>query len=339
MIAAGVEPLYRSESLAVVGLTEVVRHLPRLRRVMGGLNEALADADLCLTIDYPGFNIRLARRARKRGVPTVHYIAPTVWAWGRGRIRKVRRSVDRLAVIFDFEETLWKDAGVDAAFVGNPLVDEAPALLSSTELRGLVPGVGDYVALLPGSRPQEIERLYGAMLEGAAHIHASHPRLHFVVPLATGLPPVLLEDPARASGLPITVIPGHARSILAHAQAAVVASGTAATEAALVGVPHVIVYRVSPVTWAVGRALVDLEHLGIPSIILGREVAPELLQSEMTPSAIAAALVRLIDDAQYRKTVEKGLAEATRRLGTPGAAERTARIVVDLLGVGKCQGT
>lgn len=335
MVAAGVEPLFPAEELAVVGIFEVVRHLPTLRRVLRRLDQELASGriSVCLTVDYPGFNLRLARRARRHGVPTFHYIAPTVWAWGKRRIDGVRRVIDRLALIFDFEEALWRQAGVDAHWVGHPLLDESEPILERDQFRrlaGAPPGTR-LVGLLPGSRRQEIRRLLGPMLDAASLLAARDPGLRFVLPRASGLDPAPIARAVAASPAPVAVLPGAAASVLAHADAALIASGTATLQATLAALPHLLVYRVSPATWAIGRALVNLRHLGLANIIAGRTITPELLQERATPMRMATELSHLLYDAEIRERMKRELAGIRERLGRPGAADRTAELLLDLL--------
>ncbi len=342
MIAAGVEPLFPAEELAVVGLVEVARHLPTLRRVMRSLVAELegGGVDLCVTVDYPGFNLRLARRAARAGVPTLHYIAPKVWAWGKGRIRKARRSVDRLAVIFDFEEKLWREAGVDARWVGHPLLDESAETLSRRDLARLCDAESDerIIGLLPGSRDQEIRRLLRPMLAAAERLIHTRPDLRFVLPRAPGVDPVRVASEVARFRAPVTVLEGHADAVFAHGDAAIIASGTATLQAALACIPHILVYRVSPLTWAVGKAVVRLDHLGLPNIIAGKTVVPELLQSEVTPAKIAAELGSVLDSRQENERMRADLSRVRKRLGRPGAARRTAELIIEHLDRGARRG-
>ncbi len=338
MVEAGVEPIFRAEQLAVVGLFEVLRHLPELRRVMRRLRAELRGGgiDLCVTVDYPGFNLRLARHARRARVPTLHYIAPTVWAWGKGRIRGVRRSIDRLALIFDFEEALWRASGVDAHWVGHPLLDESAHPISLAELRRLCcAGEGErLIGLLPGSRGQEIRRLLPPLLGTAERLHSTRPDLRFIIPRAAGLDPAPIALAVARCAAPVAVLEGHADAVLAHAHAALIASGTATLQATLAGLPHILVYRVAPATWAIGKALVHLDHLGLANIIAGETVTPELLQRDATPARMAQALGRLLDDGDERMRMIRDLSRVRARLGEPGAAERTAELILELLSRG-----
>lgn len=335
MEAAGVEGLHRAESLAVVGFVEVARHLPRLRRVMLDLEQRLSggDIDLCFTIDYPGFNLRLAARARRLGIPTLHYVAPTIWAWGRHRARTVRRDVSQLAVIFDFEEEVWSREGVAATWVGNPLLDDRSPLLPQQEIRRRV-GAGPserLVALLPGSRTQEVARLLPPLLSAAEHLAAARSGLRFVIPRAPSLDPSLFSE-VHSGRAAVSLIEGEAPSVLRAADAAAVASGTATLEAALAGVPHVLVYRVSPATWWLGRTLVRLDRIGLGSIVAGLPVAEELLQDRCTPLRIATALLGLLEDASVRAERQAGMGRVRSRLGSPGAAERSAELLLRTVG-------
>ncbi|MAE70191.1 MAG: lipid-A-disaccharide synthase [Gemmatimonadetes bacterium] len=335
MVAAGVEAIFPAEELAVVGLVEVARHLPALRRAMRKLAAELEGGgiDLCVTVDYPGFNLRLARKAARAGVPTLHYIAPKVWAWGKGRIGKVRGSIGRLAVIFNFEEKLWRDAGVDARWMGHPLLDEPAEALPRPELARLCDAERDerIVGLLPGSRDQEIRRLLRPMLMAAEELIRTRPDLRFVLPRAPGVDSVRVATEVARCRAPVIVLEGRSDAVFAHADAAIIASGTATLQAALAGIPHVLVYRVSPLTWAVGKAVVRLDHLGLPNIIAGKTIVPELLQRAATPTRIAAELGKLLDSRPERERMRGELSRVRERLGRPGAARRTAELIIEQL--------
>jgi lipid-A-disaccharide synthase len=314
--------------LAVVGLLEVLRHLPRIRRVFGDL-VARADAerpDLAVLIDYPDFNLRLARQLKRRGIPVVYYVSPQVWAWRRGRVRAIRETVDRMIVIFPFEEALYQEAGVPVTFVGHPLVDvvrpapDPDAFLAS---HGLDPS-RPVLAVLPGSRPQEVAHNVPPIAGALPIIAQRRPDVQAAVAVAPGLSRALFE-PLRAHGA--TLVDGGAHALLGASRAGIVASGTATVEAALLALPMVVVYRLSPLTYALGKPFVQVPHYAMANLIAGRAVVRELIQHGFRPQAVAAEALALLEDGPHRDGVKEGLAETRARLGGTGASRRAAETV------------
>ncbi len=336
MERAGVEIAVPMRRLSVVGLTEVLTRLPKIwscYQTFRGLFRT-EKPSLFIAVDYPGFNLRLAALARKHDVPVLYYIGPQIWAWWRGRIRTIQRCVDRLAVIFPFEETLYREGGVDAAFVGHPVVEELeevaadPALLPEA-LRGDRP----VVALLPGSRKAEVSRILPALVDIADALQRARPDVVFALGVADTILPSLI-DPylrPRAGGAEIHVVRGATYALMRHARAAVIASGTATLEAAYWGCPMVIVYRVSRITWEFARRVVTLPYIGLPNFVLGRAAIPECLQAELTPSVVVPQVLPLLEDTPARTAMLADLAEVRRALGGAGASTKTAELAFDLL--------
>ena len=324
--AAGVEILVPSESLAVVGIGEVLLRLPGLWRALGTLKAALRERrpGALVLVDFPDFNFRLARHAKRLGIPVVYYITPQVWAWRPGRTRFLAANVDLALVLFPFEEEFLKARGVEARFVGHPLVDTARPASSLEEFltrHGLSPRA-PRVALLPGSRPSEVRRNLPALAGAAALLRKTHPEAVPMVPWAHGLP-ASLRGPF--DGGPIRWVEGEYADVLGHAQAAAVASGTATLEAALMGVPQVVVYRVNRLTYQIGRRLVTLPHVALPNVVAGRAAVPELLQGAFTPQAVARALAGFLDSGeQARREAAAMEKEMRKRLGEGGASARAA---------------
>lgn len=349
MRAAGVDVRVDAEGLAVMGLVEVVRHLPAIGRAYRAMKALLAETDAAVLIDYQEFNARLARAARRRGLRVLRYVSPTVWAWRRGRIRRIRRDTDHMAVVLPFEAPFYEAHGVPVTYVGHPLLDAPRPSGGRREGRaalGLDPD-RTTVALLPGSRRFEVTTLLPVMLEAAARLAASRaregrPPLHFVLPLASTVPRALVEPIVARSGVPVTLVEGRAEAggpaaasrALAAADAAVTASGTATLETALCGTPMVIVYKVRALTYLVGRLLVRVPAIGLVNLVAGRHVVRELIQGAVTPEAIAAEVTALLDDPAHRAAVEAGLAEVRARLGAPGASARAAALLMRMLGEG-----
>ncbi len=319
--------------LAVVGLVEVVRHIPRIRRILSRVVDALdrQRPDAAVLIDYPDFNLRLARELRRRGVPVLYYVSPQVWAWKRGRIRTIRDTVSRMLVIFPFEEALYRDAGVPVTHVGHPLVDlvqPAPdrgAFLSGLGLDPKRPVIG----LLPGSRRTEVANNFPPIIDAVRLIAAERPDAQFLLAVAPLLDTATLAS--RCDGLPIRVLVGQSHAAVGAADVAVVASGTATVETALLGTPMVVVYRVAPLTYALGRPFISVPHFAMVNLIAERRVVPELMQSDFTPERVAAETLSLLSDAGRARRMREDLADVRRRLGGPGATARVASIVGDLL--------
>ena len=315
--------------LAVVGLLEVVSHLRRLR---GVFRDLLADVDRrppvgAVLVDYAEFNLRLAAALHRRGIPVVYYVSPQVWAWRRGRLREIRRTVSRMLVIFPFEEALYHEAGVPVRFVGHPLVDlvaPAPNRAAFLAEHGLDPG-RPVLAVLPGSRTKEIAQNLPPLVEALRRVRAERPEVQFLLAVAPSINPGPLR--AALGDVPVRLLSGATHAVLGACTAAVVASGTATVEAALLGAPMVVVYRLSPLTYHLGRHLVKVPHYAMANLIAGRRLVPELIQSNFTPGQVAREALGLLEDAEGRRRMQEGLAEVRRRLGGPGASARAAEEV------------
>lgn len=331
--AEGARLLAHARELAVVGLWEVVTHLRRIRRVFHRvLDEAERQRpDAAVLIDYPDFNLRLAAQLRARGIPVVYYVSPQVWAWRRGRLRAIRENVARMVVIFPFEEALYREAGVPVSFVGHPLVDLVRPEADPASVRaslGLDAG-RPLVALLPGSRAQELAHHLPALAATVRRLRERRPDLQYALALAPSL------DAARTAAafgdLPVRIVSGRTHAVLSACTAAIVASGTATVEAALLRAPMVVVYRLSPLTYALGRRLVDVPHYAMVNLIAERRVVPEIIQREFTPERTSAEVLALLEDGVLRARMLADLDEVRRRLGAPGASARAAAEVAAIL--------
>ena len=328
MEAAGVTLLERSDRMAVMGFVEVIRQVPRHYALLSSLKRRLRSGGVALlvVIDYPGFNMKLAAASAVAGVPVLYYITPQVWAWGAGRLAELARIVTRAATILPFEESLLRSHGINATFVGHPLLDRIGEMPDRAEARrtlGL--GVDDIVlALFPGSRAQEIERHLDAFVRTAQLLERARPGLRVVVSVA----PTVTIDPVRC---PYPRVPSASFTVLRAADAALCKSGTTTLEAAVAGCPLAVAYKTSPWTYAIARRVVKIPHIGLVNVVAGREVAREFVQDAVIPERIAETLTPLLTPGDPgRAAMLEQLAEVRSRLGTPGAAERVAAIASEL---------
>lgn len=339
MRRAGVDIRYDIADLGVIGIVEVVRNLRRLFRLRDEL-AAIMDAeqpDVLVVIDYPGFNMRLAEVAKNKGIPVVYYISPSAWAWGRGRARTVARTAARVAAIFPFEAEVYRQAGAAVTFVGHPLLDIVKPSLTPAEAYRFFHAdpARPLVLLMPGSRQQEINNLLPAMLDAAARLAAADQSLQFYLPLASTISAAAIDAVLARQTVPVTITREMTYDLMHIASAAVAASGTATLELALLGVPTVIVYKVAALTGLLGKMLLKLPHIGLPNIVAGRQVLPELLQGAVTGGGIAAALQPFLYDQAVRARCAADLAEVRRRLGEGGAVDRVAQVVLEVAAQGR----
>ncbi len=318
---------YDLASSGIMGFTEVVRSFPAVVRLFRETCDHLRQArpDCLVVIDYPGFNIRLAKYASGLGIPVVYYISPQVWAWKKGRIHTIARSAEKVLVILPFEEPLYSELGVDCVYVGHPLVDHIPASAYAA-----APGNRLLIGLLPGSREQEIRRLLAPMLEVAEGIQDAYPEAEFVTPCVDEVRQGQVR--ALAGDFPLVTVIGKTCEVLGAARFCLVASGTATLEAALIGVPMIIMYKVSPLSHWIARRVVHIENIGLVNILAGRRIVPEFLQHEIRSERVLPAALELIDDTPARERMLRDLAEVRDTVGPPGASERAAEEIVELLG-------
>jgi lipid-A-disaccharide synthase len=318
---------------AVVGPFEMISSLGILYAVFRRIAERVESEPpaAAILIDFPDFNLRLAKRLKDAGIPVIYYISPQVWAWRGGRVKQIRRLVDKMLVIFPFEEEIYRKAGVDVEFVGHPLMDMVHTTKSKEQF------CKDYkldpkktiVALLPGSRRKEVRFILPTLCQAAAMMAAQKPKTQFVWSIAAGLDRRLLEGIIRSQE--ITIVSNDTYNAIRYARAAIVASGTATLETALLGTPEVIVYRISQATWLLGKVLSKIRLFGIVNIILGEEVVPELFQDNMTAERVSKTALRLMDDVWMQSRIRGNYEKLRRQLGSGNVADRVAEAVSKLI--------
>jgi lipid-A-disaccharide synthase len=331
----GMKLLYPSQSLSVVGITEVFAKLGSILKALRTLKASLEKEkpDLVILIDFPEFNLRLARIAHRRGIPILYYISPQIWAWRPKRIKLIARLVKKMIVLFPFEVPLYEAAGVDVEWVGHPLVDIVkPALPKERAFRqfGLDPGRRT-VGLLPGSRMHEVERLLPPLLASAHLLQKEIPDLQFVIPLAPGIPQTVLSSQMKDVSVPVKVVEGFPYDVMNLCELLIMASGTATLEGAILGKPMIIIYKVSFPTYWIGRALIRVDHIGLVNLVAEKEIAPELIQKDVHPRRIADEAFRILRDPILSRKMSESMGRVRQKLGEPGAAERAARVVTSLL--------
>lgn len=335
MGAAGVTLLADAGETAVVGLTELWEKRRALRDALRLLREHLrvVRPALLICIDFPDFNLLLARTANRLGIPVCYFISPQVWAWRRGRIRTIRRLVRKMLVLFPFEEALYRTAGVDVSFVGHPLLDmlaEVPSREACRSALG-VEGAGPVLGLLPGSRQAEIRRHLPLLLRAAARVRTGHPDLRVVLGLAPGADRQAVEAEITAVPVPVQMVQGRAHEVMRAADLLLAVSGTVTLEAAILGTPMVITYRVGMLSGLLGRLLIRVRFIGLPNLVAGEGIVPELIQSTATPEGLATAALEILASPARQARMRAALEDVRARLGKPGAAERAAREVLVLL--------
>ena len=331
---AGGELVAAYRDLSVTGLTEAIGKLPQSRTTLRRLVESAQATrpDVLVAIDFPDFNFRLARRFKRLRIPVVYYVSPQIWAWRPWRVKTMREIADLVLVIFPFEESIYRQAGVPVRFVGHPLVDlikpvDKGAFLARHGLSAVLPTV----AILPGSRPNEVARTLPDLARAAAQIRARVAGTQFVVARAPDLDDRLFDPVRRSESGAFTVVEGETDATLSAADVALTASGTATVQAALHDTPMVIVYRVSPLTYYLGRWLVTVDTFGMVNLIAEEKIVPEFIQDAFTPESVADEAVSMLTDPARRMRIREGLARVRQRLGGPGASRRAAEAILEVV--------
>lgn len=336
MREAGVETLVDSSDMAVVGLVEVIKHFDVISAAFRTLKQILLTdpPDLLILIDYPGFNLRLAKVAKKCGVKVLYYISPQIWAWRQGRLRKIARLVDHMAVILPFEAPFYEQAGVPVTFVGHPMLD----LVNVAQDRSAAAASFDLdpsrkiVGLFPGSRRNEIERLLPVIIAAAGKLKEQYPGIQFILPLASTLQKSDIAPLLAAANLEVTITRERIHDMIRACDAVISVSGTVTLEIALVGTPMVIIYKLAPLTYQLAKRLVKVPNIGLCNIIAGETVVSELIQDQANPAAIAAEIGRLLADPVAHAAIVHKLGEVRARLGQGGASARVAGLALALCG-------
>ncbi len=333
--ARNVDLVYGAHEVSVMGITEVIPKLPRVLKVLRGLARAAANRQpaCAILVDIPDFNLRLALKLKRMGIPVVLYVSPMIWAWRRGRIEAIAERVHEMICILPFEEEIYRRAGVRVKYVGNPVLDQVPPAADPTHFRAQLglDAQRPTLALLPGSRPSEIRRILPAMVGAARELARERANLQVVVPVAPSIPRAEISEAFAGSGLEPKLVEGKAPEVVGASDAAVVASGTAVLEAALMERPFVVVYRVAPVSYLVGRILLKVKYVSLVNLLLGRRAVPELLQGAMSAGAIAGEVRRLWNPGRDRDELLGALREVREKLGRKGASARAAEEVLALI--------
>jgi lipid-A-disaccharide synthase len=332
----GVNLLFSSSELAVVGLTEVLEKIGHIWRAWKEMKRFIMDQrpHLAVLIDYPGFNLRLARFLNDNAVPVLYYVSPQVWAWHAGRIKKIAKWVHKMAVILPFEVPIYQQAGVDVEFVGHPLLDILDTDLSRDEARRQLRVSPDalLIGLLPGSREREVKALLPPLLGAVKILSSEFPSCRFMLPLASTVRRDLVQSCIAESHHSLEVVGGRTFEVMKAADLLLVVSGTATLEGAIAGVPMVIIYRLSPISYFIGRMLVKVKCIGLANIVVGKKVVPELIQKEVTPQRIAQEAEKILRDPATRGEIEAEFKLVKEKLGERGAAHRVARIALQMMG-------
>lgn len=334
MASSGVDLFLSIQDLSIVGLWEAITQLPKLVRAFRKTKQMIqgTNPDLIVLIDYPGFNLRIASFAKSKGIKVLYYVSPQIWAWGAGRIKAIRKSVTKLALILPFESEIYARYGVDACYVGHPLLDVVKVNLGRHEFFEKVglDGNNKLIALLPGSRIKEVERHIDPLLATAQLMSNLKPGIQFVLPTFSNFRRYIQERISRWK-VNICVIDENRYEAMKYSDLAISCSGTATLEVALLGTPAIVIYKLAMFSWIVGKMIVRVPFVSLTNLVAGKEVFPEFLQGEVNPRVLAKEALAIIDDHNRRKQIDSDLDLVRQRLGPPGASRRTAELALSLL--------
>ena len=335
MRQAGCRILFPAEELSVMGLVEVAFQLPRILQRLRQLKQVLYSPqkpDLLILIDFPDFNLRLAKEAKKAGVPVLYYISPKVWAWRSGRIRTIARRVDRLALIFPFEPALFAGEAVEAVYVGNPLLDEFSRFEKEAGTENSCGGRKDVrtIGIFPGSRRSELKYIFPTLLDTAEKIYRQQPDVRFLLPVAPSLEKSYFEQRLAGAGLPFEIVEENIYRVAGCCDAVLCVSGTVTLQIALAGTPMVILYKASPLSYAIGSRLVKIDHFGLANIVAGKRIVPEYVQDEASPETLSGEILRLLNDRDHARQMRQELVRVRELLGEPGCSRKVAAMAAEM---------
>lgn len=334
MAKAGVKLAFDITDLSTVGFIEAAKSIKTLKVILRQLAELMDEEkpDVVVFIDYPGFNLEVAKVVKEKAIPSVYYFSPTAWAWGKGRAKKVANLITTVASVFPFEAEVYKEAGAKVEFVGHPLLDIVETKLTEEEFyqKYDLDPKRPLVGLLPGSRKQEIKSLLPVLLASAQKIAQDNPQVQFALPLAHTIAREDIEEAIAQEKLEVKVIEDHTYELMKVSDIIVVSSGTATLEAACLGTPMVIIYKISFSTWLLGKLLLKIPNIGLPNIVAGREIVPELIQQQANPDKISTKVLELLANPESRMRMREELARVRKKLGGTGAVKRVAQLVLNL---------
>jgi len=329
MKSAGVELLHHVREMSFLGFSEIIKHLPFIRRVLNELTHwiEMNRPSAVVLIDYPGFNLKLARRAKKLGCKVIYYISPQIWAWGKNRIKKIARFVDLMIVVFPFEEKLYKDHGINVEFVGHPMLEGLDNTSTKAEFfeKHKLDERKTLIGLLPGSRLQEVEKLYPTMLEAVEKMRSNSTELQSVTSLSPALDKEIYSSIEQGK---YAVHSTDTHDVMKHSDLLIVASGSATLESAFFGTPLIIVYKLSPISWFLGNLLVNINNIGLVNIVAGENIAPEILQSDLTADRLAEEALSIITNDNISSAMSDKLSGVKKLLGEPGASMKAAKSIL-----------
>lgn len=334
MKAVGCDILFDANLIAVMGLVEVIKHYPVIKKAWDIAVAALKvrQPDLLILIDYPGFNLRLAKKAHAMGIKVLYYVSPQIWAWHQSRIHKIKEFVTHMVVIFPFEVQFYERAQVPVSYFGCPIVENVipqDKFLAREEFN--IPANSTVIGLLPGSRKTEISRLLPTLMQSAKDILLHYPQTKFILPLASSLTETDLA-PYLDAEIPLVIIKRDSHIAMAACDVLIGSSGTVTLEAAILGVPMIIIYKMNPITFWLARRLIRVKFIGLSNLLADKAITPELIQAQANPKNIAAAALRLIEDKAYMDTTKAELQKVKEQLGTPGTALKVAQLALQLAG-------
>ena len=335
MKKSGVRIIYDIENLGIIGIVEILKHIPFFFHLRDMLRQAMIDEkpDVLVCVDYPGFNMKIAHVAKTLGIPVVYYIAPTIWAWNKGRATNIVRDVAQVASIFPFEAKAYQEAGAHVTFVGHPLADTVKPSMSFDEAMEYFHGNKEarHILLMPGSRKNEVTGLFPLMLDAAENLSKKE-NCQFFIPRASTIPKEFLLSFIGNRHISYEITEGHQYDLMQICDACAASSGTATLETALMELPTVLVYKLAPLTWFLANLLVHVKYAGLPNLLMGCEVTPELLQDKATAGNVTEILQKWITDESARQENIREIKKVREALGSGGAVNRTAKLILETAG-------